>query len=506
MNMKRLLSLVAGAALVLALPVQAAAETMDASMAPSGMALVGDTLYVADVCHRAVWTVEDGEAVLLTGRTEVTDLSGQPVAGYNDGPFAQAAFSEPWAIVPYDGGFLVSDTGNHVLRYLDLVEEEVCTAAGTGRADFRDGTGEQAAFDSPTGLAVDSQGTVYIADTGNNVIRCMDEDGKVTTYAGGEEGCTLGNLETVQFSGPTGLCWADGVLYVADTGNHRIVAIADGEAALVAGAELPGEAAYEGGYLNGPAELARFASPQGVAVGADGTVYVADTGNGAVRAIREGYVTTLLSPDPSGTYPISPRSLLCHGNALYMGDVFAKVLVSLPAKVAEPVFYDVKEETWYAQAVRFTTANGLFAGIEEHVFAPDIPMTRAMLVTVLARLEGVDTTTGSTWYEAGRQWAMENGISDGTNMDNPLTREQLATMLWRYAGEPAASSLSGYADAAGVSDWAAQAMAWCVEQGIIGGTTATTLSPQTQATRAQVATILMRFVESSGRSSYSAGP
>ena len=106
--MKRLLSLVAGAALVLALPVQAAAETMDASMAPSGMALVGDTLYVADVCHRAVWTVEDGEAVLLTGRTEVTDLSGQPVAGYNDGPFAQAAFSEPWAIVPYDGGFLVS--------------------------------------------------------------------------------------------------------------------------------------------------------------------------------------------------------------------------------------------------------------------------------------------------------------------------------------------------------------------------------------------------------------
>lgn len=101
---------------------------------------------------------------------------------------------------------------------------------------------------------------------------------------------------------------------------------------------------------------------------------------------------------------------------------------------------------------------------------------------------------------------MENGISDGTNMDNSLTREQLATMLWRYAGESAASSLSGYADAAGVSDWASQAMAWCVEQGIIGSTTAATLSPQTQATRAQVATILMRFVESSGRSSYNAGP
>ena len=319
--MKRLLSILTCAALapVLTLPALAA-ETVDTSMAPSGMTMVEDILYVTDTYHRAIWTVEDGRVSLLTGRTEVTDLSGQPVEGCNDGVFDQAAFSEPWAIVAYNDDFLVSDTGNHVLRYLDMDKERVYTAAGTGKAGFRNNTGEKAAFDSPTGLAVDNQGTVYIADTGNNVIRCMDEDGKVTTYAGGEEGCALGNLETVQFSGPTGLCWADGVLYVADTGNHRIVAIADGEAALVAGAELPGEAAYEGGYLNGPAELARFASPQGVAVGADGTVYVADTGNGAVRAIREGYVTTLLSPDPSGTYPISPRSLLCHGNALYMGD------------------------------------------------------------------------------------------------------------------------------------------------------------------------------------------
>lgn len=496
MNMKRLLSILTCAALapVLTLPALAA-ETVDTSMAPSGMTMVEDILYVTDTYHRAIWTVEDGRVSLLTGRTEVTDLSGQPVEGCNDGVFDQAAFSEPWAIVAYNDGFLVSDTGNHVLRYLDMDKERVYTAAGTGKAGFRNNTGEKATFDSPTGLAVDNQGIVYIADTGNNVIRCMDEDGKVTTYAGGEEGCALGNLETVQFSGPTGLCWADGVLYVADTGNHRIVAIADGEAALVAGAELPGEAAYEGGYLNGPAELARFASPQGVAVGADGTVYVADTGNGAVRAIREGYVTTLLSPDPSGTYPISPRSLLCHGNALYMGDVFAKVLVSLSAKVAGPVFYDVKEETWYAQAVRFTAANGLFAGIEEHVFAPDIPMTRAMIVTVLARLEGVDTS-GDPWYEAGRQWAMEQGISDGTNMDASLTREQLATMLWRYAGSPAVSAdMSGYTDAGTVSSYAQQAMAWCVEQGIIGGTTATTLSPQAEATRAQVATILMRFIE-----------
>ena len=496
--MKRAVSLfLMIALLVAAVPVTAAraAEEEALPLAASGMVLAGDSLYVADSYHRSVWVVKDGRAELLAGQASVTDLSGQPVEGYRDGAFTQAAFSEPWAIVPYRDGLLVSDSGNHVLRYLDLTTNRVYTAAGTGAAGYRDGAALSAAFDAPAGLAVGDDGTVYIADTGNNVIRAMDEDGTVTTYAGGEEGCALGTVSEARFSQPTGLCWADGVLYVADSGNHRVVAIQGGQVTLVAGAELTGDAAYEGGYLNGPAELARFASPQGVAVGADGTVYVADTGNGAVRAIREGYVTTLLSPDPSGTYPISPRSLLCHGNALYMGDVFAKVLVSLSAKVAGPVFYDVKEETWYAQAVRFTAANGLFAGIEEHVFAPDIPMTRAMIVTILARLEGVDTS-GDPWYEAGRQWAMEQGISDGTNMDASLTREQLATMLWRYAGSPAVSAdMSGYTDTGTVSSYAQQAMAWCVEQGIIGGTTATTLSPQAEATRAQVATILMRFIE-----------
>ena len=159
-------------------------------------------------------------------------------------------------------------------------------------------------------------------------------------------------------------------------------------------------------------------------------------------------------------------------------------------------FADVPDNYWGAEAVDFATSRELFAGTGASTFSPDTPMTRGMFVTVLARFEGVDTTTGSTWYEAGRQWAMQNGVSDGTNMDASLTREQLATMLWRYAGSPGASAdLSGYTDAASVSDWAAPAMAWCVEQGIIGGTTTTTLSPQGLATRAQVATILMRYIE-----------
>lgn len=93
------------------------------------------------------------------------------------------------------------------------------------------------------------------------------------------------------------------------------------------------------------------------------------------------------------------------------------------------------------------TSRGLFEGTGGNTFSPAAPMTRAMGWTLLARFAGVDTTTGSTWYEAGRDWAMEQKISDGTNMDHALTREQLVTMLWRYAGSPAAQGdLSAYTD------------------------------------------------------------
>ena len=161
-------------------------------------------------------------------------------------------------------------------------------------------------------------------------------------------------------------------------------------------------------------------------------------------------------------------------------------------------FADVSDSYWAADAIDFATSRELFAGTSATTFSPDTAMTRAMIVTVLARLEGVDTSASEPWYEDGRQWAMENGISDGTNMDDPLTREQLVAMLYRYAGSPSISAdLSGYTDADTVSDWAQQAMAWAVQQGIVSGTSSTTLSPQDEATRAQVAAILMRFIQAS---------
>lgn len=160
-------------------------------------------------------------------------------------------------------------------------------------------------------------------------------------------------------------------------------------------------------------------------------------------------------------------------------------------------FSDVSSNYWGADAVAFATSRELFNGTSATTFAPETTMNRAMIVTVLARLEGVDTTGSASWYDAGRAWAMEKGISDGSNMSGNLSREQLATMLYRYAGEPAVSGgMDGYTDAASVSDYAQKAMAWAISEGIITGYTANTLNPQGEATRAQVATMLMRFCNS----------
>ena len=159
-------------------------------------------------------------------------------------------------------------------------------------------------------------------------------------------------------------------------------------------------------------------------------------------------------------------------------------------------FVDVADSAWYADEVDFVTSRELFSGTSATTFSPNAAMTRAMIVTVLARLDGVDTNGGETWYEIGRKWAMENGISDGSGMMDDLTREQLVAMLWRYAGSPTSTkSLAAFKDAGTVSGYAKDAFAWAVEQGIIAGVTADTLQPQGNATRAQVAAILMRFCE-----------
>jgi hypothetical protein len=157
-------------------------------------------------------------------------------------------------------------------------------------------------------------------------------------------------------------------------------------------------------------------------------------------------------------------------------------------------FADVDDDHWASDAVDFATAHELFNGTGEDTFTPDGDMTRAMLMTVLARFDGVDTDSGATWYEAGMNWAVENEISDGSDPDASITREQLATMLYRYAGSPKVDgTITGFSDADDISSYAADAMAWAIQTGILTGNTRGELNPSATASRAQVAAMLMRL-------------
>ena len=171
--------------------------------------------------------------------------------------------------------------------------------------------------------------------------------------------------------------------------------------------------------------------------------------------------------------------------------------VKIAQQPTKKTFSDVDKSDWFADAVAYVTEKGLMNGTGSDTFSPNASTTRGMLMTVLARYAGEDTTGGAIWYEKGMNWAKAKGVSDGTNPEVNITREQLVTMLYRYAGSPAANgSLDNFSDAASVSSYAVNAMQWAVANGIVNGSNGK-LNPQNNATRAQVAAILMRFCEMS---------
>lgn len=157
-------------------------------------------------------------------------------------------------------------------------------------------------------------------------------------------------------------------------------------------------------------------------------------------------------------------------------------------------FKDVPQNSWFASAVQYVTSNSLMNGTSTTAFSPSTTMSRGMLMTVLARYAGESTEGGTVWYEKGMNWAKNKGISDDSAPNRNITREQLAAMLYRYAGEPdGAADLSAYTDAGSVSAYAEKAVQWCVKNGILTGKTSSTLAPKATATRAECAAMLQRF-------------
>ena len=157
-------------------------------------------------------------------------------------------------------------------------------------------------------------------------------------------------------------------------------------------------------------------------------------------------------------------------------------------------FTDVREGQWFYEAVKYVYDEGIMNGMDRYTFDPNGSLTRAMVWTMLARLEGVDTEGGANWYAKAQEWAVEAGVSDGTDPMGNITREQLVTMLWRLNGsETVTGSLAGFTDYDKVSDWAGNAMLWATVNGIIEGDEANALNPTAGCTRAQAAAMIMRF-------------
>lgn len=165
-----------------------------------------------------------------------------------------------------------------------------------------------------------------------------------------------------------------------------------------------------------------------------------------------------------------------------------------PDKPDELPFTDVPKTAWYYDAVKTAYEAGIMNGVTDTLFEPDGTLTRAMFWTILARVDGVDTDGGATWYSRAQQWAIENGVSDGSDPMGALTREQLVTMLWRLNGEPVVDYLITAPDASQISSWALEAMRWAASIGLIEGDETGALNPTATTTRAQAATFMVRYL------------
>ena len=210
-----------------------------------------------------------------------------------------------------------------------------------------------------------------------------------------------------------------------------------------------------------------------------------------VSNANSGTVAVLVHPD--GTEEIVKNSLPTENGIQLTVNGGATVKIVDNSKD----FADTQNH-WAKDAIDFVSARELVNGVGNNLFGVSGEMTRGMVNTVLARLAGANTEGGAKWYDKGTEWARTNGISDGTNPTAPVTREQLAAMLYRFAGAPAVSGALNFNDANAVSEYARSALLWATQNGILNGVGGDLAAPAAPAERAQVAAMLARYLRSAG--------
>ncbi|MCP1358498.1 SMP-30/gluconolactonase/LRE family protein [Aneurinibacillus migulanus] len=320
---------------------------------PWGLTMSQDGLIIVDSANQKIRKLKNGKLMTVAGAERPLDAYGQPRGGYVDGDAIKAVFNHPsFAVADTKGNLYISDTDNHVIR--KITGGKVYTLAGTGKPGYKDGKGAEAQFYTPTGLAIDRDDNLYVADTLNNVIRKIAPDGAVTTFAGQQTeigGYTDGSAGEARFNEPVGLAFdGTGGVYVSDSGNQLIRFISDGKVTTFAGKAtiIDKDTGYmDGGYRNGDRYEARFNHPQGL-IYVDGVLFIADSLNHRVRAVQsDGKVRNIAGQSTPGDTIGSaenkrfnqPVALAYTEGQLYVSDSLNNKVKTVPVhpKRLEPV-------------------------------------------------------------------------------------------------------------------------------------------------------------------------
>jgi len=290
-------------------------------------------LIVFDTYNAAVKKITGQKVQTILGFTKITDEYGFIKAYYKDGKSKDALFGRPAdGVYSKNGDLFIADSENNAIRLLR--GNTVYTFAG-GTSGYADGKKQEAKFNNPTAIAIDKNGILYVADTNNHCIRAVSPNGAVRTIAGTPKkpGYKNGNAKTAQFYEPSGIAVDEnGAIYVADTGNHTIRKIENGVVTTVTGKSLQkagwGSDYAKGGYQDGTAENAEFKFPRGLYY-TNGTLFIADTGNHTVRMLTaNGAVTTVVGsgePGDKDGAPLEamlnkPTAVAYRNGVLYIAD------------------------------------------------------------------------------------------------------------------------------------------------------------------------------------------
>ncbi len=195
--------------------------------------------------------------------------------------------------------------------------------------------------------------------------------------------------------------------------------------------------------------------------------------------------------DAAGNQTAVPLSLVSDGEVAYVAAAGGSYALAHGA-----VDYADAGDHWAHDAIAFTSCRALTQGMAPGRYEPERPATRAMAITMLARLDGAQLQSGSSgnWYDGAVNWATARGLSDGQRAGDTVKREELAVLLWRWAGKPKASELTGFTDLWSIDAYAREAMAWAVERGILRGRPDASLDPHAGATRAEIAVVFQRLI------------